>query len=142
MHKAALLHDIGKVGISSKILNKNSKLTNDEYNLIKEHPAKGAEILKPIGAYTNILPIVAQHHERFDGLGYPAGLTGKDMDTGAKILAVADAFDAIISDRPYRKGLDVPTAIELIKKEAGKQFDPITVDAFLDSFKHRLQRAA
>lgn len=131
LHRAALLHDIGKVGVPVSILDKPGALEDDEYALIKKHPAIGARILEPIASYKDILPMVLQHHERYDGKGYPAGLSGDEIDIGARILAVADTFDAVKSDRPYRKGWTIDRAIDLITKEAGHQFDPEVVKAFL-----------
>ena len=132
LHRAALLHDIGKVGIPVAILDKPGALDDDEYALIKKHPAIGARILEPISTYKGIIPMVLQHHERYDGKGYPGGLSGNEIDIGAKILAVADTFDAVKSDRPYRKGWDLERAIDLIDREAGHQFDPDIVNAFLE----------
>ena len=132
LHRAALLHDIGKVGVPVSILDKPGALTDDEFALIKKHPSIGARILEPIASYKVILPMVSQHHERYDGKGYPGGLSGDEIDIGAKILAVADTFDAVKSDRPYRKGWPIDRAIDLITNEAGHQFDPVVVDAFLE----------
>jgi HD-GYP domain-containing protein (c-di-GMP phosphodiesterase class II)/HAMP domain-containing protein len=132
LHRAALLHDIGKVGVPAAILDKPGALDDDEYALIKKHPAIGARILEPIASYKDILPMVVQHHERYDGKGYPGGLSGDEIDIGARILAVADTFDAVKSDRPYRKGWALERAIDLITKEAGHQFDPDVVEAFLE----------
>ena len=132
LHRAALLHDIGKVGVPAAILDKPGALDDDEYALIKKHPGIGARILEPIASYKDILPMILQHHERYDGKGYPGGLSGDEIDIGARILAVADTFDAVKSDRPYRKGWDLERAIDLITKEAGQQFDPAVVEAFLE----------
>jgi putative nucleotidyltransferase with HDIG domain len=142
LHRAALLHDIGKIGVSSTILNKPDKLSDEEFRLIKHHPSLGAKILEPIKAYKAIIPIVAQHHERFDGLGYPAGLVGEEIHKGARILAVADVYDALSSDRPYRKGCTWEKVIDLMKKEAGRQFDPMMVEALLEIIKIKQQKAA
>jgi putative nucleotidyltransferase with HDIG domain len=135
LHRAALLHDIGKVGVPAAILDKPGALDDAEYALIKKHPSIGARILEPIALYKEILPVVLQHHERYDGRGYPGGLSGDEIDIGARILAVADTFDAVKSDRPYRKGWDVDSAIDLITKESGRQFDPDVVKAFLEIMK-------
>jgi len=132
LHRAALLHDIGKVGVPAAILDKPGALDDDEYALIKMHPAIGARILEPIVSYKDIIPMVVQHHERYDGKGYPGGLSSDEIDIGARILAVADTFDAVKSDRPYRKGWALERAIDLITKEAGHQFDPDVVEAFLE----------
>ncbi len=132
LRRAGLLHDIGKIGISAAILDKPDKLTDEEYENIKRHPSMGARILEPISAYADIVPMVLQHHEQFGGRGYPHGLAGEDICLGAKIIAVADVFDALASDRPYRHGWDKKQAIEFIKKGAGSQFDPEIVKAFLE----------
>ena len=132
LHRAALLHDIGKVGISLTILDKPGALDDDEYNMIKKHPSMGARILEPIASYKDIIPMVLQHHERYDGKGYPGGLSGDEIDIGARILAVADVYDALKSDRPYREGWAVERVVDLITEEAGRQFDPDVVEAFLE----------
>lgn len=131
LHRAALLHDVGKLGIPPSILDKPGKLTDDEFEIIKSHPAKGATILEPIKSYAELIPIVRQHHERFDGKGYPFGLGGEAICQGARILAVADAFDAMVSDRPYRKGWSEERAITLIREGSGSQFNPRVVETFL-----------
>lgn len=131
LRRAGLLHDIGKIGIPSAILDKPGKLTDEEYELIKTHPRLGERILQPIEAYADVIPIVAQHHEQFGGGGYPDGLAGEDICLGARILAVADVFDALASERPYRKGWDKKRVVDFIKKNAGDQFDPAIVRAFL-----------
>ena len=127
----ALLHDIGKVGISHNIINKNSKLTDEEFTQIKEHPQKGYEIIKPIKFLQSKLFSIQYHHERFDGTGYPHGLKGEQIPMEARIVAVADAFDAVTSTRSYRKAKSVKYAIEEIKKNSGKQFDPNIVKHFI-----------
>jgi HD-GYP domain-containing protein (c-di-GMP phosphodiesterase class II) len=123
-----LLHDIGKIGVSSSILDKNGKLTKEEFALIQKHPGIGAEILRPIKAYAEILPIIEQHHEKYDGTGYPFGLSGTHIHPLARIVAVADTFDAMVSDRPYRLGFTMEKALQIIRSEAGRQFDPAVVD--------------
>jgi putative nucleotidyltransferase with HDIG domain len=128
---AGLLHDIGKIGVPADILEKTGKLTDHEKQLIYEHVRLGARILEPIAAFAEIIPIVLQHHERFDGKGYPGGLAGEAIHLGARILAVADTFDALTSHRPYHLSVDRERAIETIKQEAGTQFDPRVVQAFL-----------
>jgi putative nucleotidyltransferase with HDIG domain len=131
LHRAALLHDIGKLGVPVAILDKPGKLSEEEFRMIKSHSTLGARILEPIKAYADIIPMVLQHHERYDGMGYPDGLSGEKIDLGARILAVADVFDALKSDRPYRDGWSFERVIEIIKKEDGRQFDPQVVEAFL-----------
>ncbi len=130
IHKAGLFHDIGKIGIPEAVLDKAGKLTDDEYAIIKKHPEKGGEILMPIAAYHDLIPLVVQHHERFDGHGYPAGLSGNSISLGARIMAVSDVYDALISDRPYRPGWELSRVLEYMMEEAGKQFDPVVVQAF------------
>ncbi len=131
LHRSAFLHDIGKIGIPLSILDKPGKLTKAEFETIKEHPSIGASILEPIEAYADVIPIVLQHHEKINGKGYPQGLAGEDIVIGAKILAVADVYDAVASDRPYRLGWIKDKAVDLISGEAGTHFDPAVVDAFL-----------
>jgi putative nucleotidyltransferase with HDIG domain len=131
LHRAGLLHDIGKIATPAEILDKPGKLTEEEYQTICEHPKAGARILEPIEDYAEIVPIVMQHHERFDGKGYPNSLAGENICLGARILAVADVFDALISERPYRAGMDADQAIAIIKEGSGSQFDPKMVETFL-----------
>ena len=130
LHRAALLHDIGKLGVPAAVLDKHGKLNDEEFRMVKSHASQGARILEPINAYAEIIPIVLQHHERFDGKGYPDGLSGEEIHLGARILAVADVFDALRSDRPYRDGWPTERVNEVILKEAGRQFDPMVVEAF------------
>jgi len=131
IQRAALIHDIGKVGISQTILDKPDRLTDEEFEQIKEHPLIGARILVPIKAFADTIPIVLYHHEKFDGTGYPHNLEGDAIPLGARILSVADVYDALISDRPYRDGWVREKVFELITEQAGKQFDPQVVKAFL-----------
>ncbi len=132
LHRGGLLHDIGKIGIPAAVLDKPGKLTDEEFLLMREHPRKGARILEPIAAYAEVVPIVLQHHEWLDGNGYPDGLAGEDISLGGRIFAVADVFDALSSNRPYRVGLDRTEAVERIKQGTGRQFDPKVVEAFLE----------
>ncbi|MGH7423764.1 MAG: HD-GYP domain-containing protein, partial [Candidatus Methylomirabilales bacterium] len=131
LHRGGLLHDIGKIGIPAVILDKAGRLTEQEALIMREHPRKGARILEPIPAYAEVIPIVLQHHEWFDGTGYPDGLAGEAISLGGRIFAVADVYDALTSDRPYRAGLGRERAIESIEQGAGRQFDPRVVEAFL-----------
>ena len=128
----ALLHDIGKIGVPESILLKAGKLTDEEFDIIKKHPAAGETILKPIGFLADILPIVRHHHERYDGRGYPDGLAGEDFPLLARIVQVADTFDAMTSNRPYRDSLAEKTVIKEFKKCSASQFDPAIVEAFLE----------
>lgn len=133
LHRGGLLHDIGKIGISPEILDKPGKLTDEERQMMNRHVTMGARILEPIAAYAKVIPIVLQHHECFDGKGYPDGLAGEAISLGARIFAVADRFEALTSERPYRKALHHKHAVQYIKKRAGTEFDPKVVQAFLES---------
>jgi putative nucleotidyltransferase with HDIG domain len=128
---ASLLHDTGKADIPLEILTKTSKLTTKEFNIIKKHPAKGAQILRPLQILRPVIPIIMHHHEKYDGTGYPSRLKKGQIPQGARIMAVADAFEAMVYGRPYRERMDVKSAIKEIKKKVGTQFDPRVVDAFL-----------
>ncbi len=132
VRRAGLLHDIGKLAVDTAILDKSGELNDEEYRLIKQHSAIGARILEPIAAYAEIIPIVLQHHEQYDGKGYPSGLSGEEICLGARIMAVADVFDALTSERPYRSGWKEDRAITAIRDQAGSQFDPEIVTAFLE----------
>jgi len=127
---AGLLHDIGKVGIPDSTLNKKGTLTNEEWELIKAHPKLGVEIIRHVIDLVNCLPIILHHHEHYDGSGYPSGLKGDNIPLEARILAIADAFDAITSPRPYRGQLSTQQALKELKRCAGTQFDPELVDTF------------
>ncbi len=126
----ATLHDIGKVGVPDHILNKAGGLTDEEFTKIKQHPVYGDEIIANITSLQHIRPIVRSHHERWDGKGYPDKLKGEEIDKLARITCVADTFDAMTSDRPYRKGMPKEKANQIIKSESGKQFDASVVEAF------------
>lgn len=133
IHRAGLLHDLGKIAVSGEILNKPGKLTNEEYALIKLHPSEGARILEPIRAFDEIRPAIAQHHERWDGNGYPAGLKGESIHPIARILAVADVYDALYSDRPYREGWQRERVLNYLLEESGGAFEPKIVQALIQS---------
>ena len=126
-----LLHDIGKVGIPDAILQKPTALKKDEIKKVREHPLKGKRMIQDISFLEQAIPHVLYHHERFDGSGYPEHLSGADIPMPSRIIAVADVFDAVTSDRPQRKRMRFKDAVALIKKGAGTQFDPEVVDAFL-----------
>ena len=128
---AGLLHDIGKIGTYDVILDKPDKLTDEEFALVKKHTIKGEEILKPIKGLESILPMIRSHHERIDGTGYPDGLKGEKIPFFAKILCVADAYDSMISERPYRPAPGKDYAISELKRCSGTQFDAEVVKAFL-----------
>jgi putative nucleotidyltransferase with HDIG domain len=133
LKRAALLHDIGKLGVPASVLDKPGKLTAEEYRAVQRHPVLGASILQPIKAYADIISMVRHHHENYDGSGYPDGLAGDDIEPGARILAVADVFDALKSDRPYRRGLPLSDVIDFMYREAHRQFDPQVVEALMES---------
>jgi len=128
---AGYLHDVGKIGIPDAILTKPGKLTLEEFKIIKKHPVLSERILKPVGFPFPVQPIVRHHHERYDGKGYPDGLAGEEIPLGARILFVADAYEAMTSDRPYRKALSVERAMQELANNKGTQFDPRVVDAFI-----------
>jgi putative nucleotidyltransferase with HDIG domain len=131
IERASLLHDVGKIGVSDAILNKPGPLTSEEWQQMRKHPAIGYEMLKDVKFLSTAAKIVYSHHERYDGKGYPVGLKGEDVPLGARIFAVADAFDAMTSNRPYRRALSVEKAQEEILNNSGSQFDPGVVEAFL-----------
>ena len=128
---AALLHDIGKIGIDERILGKNDGLTSEEFKRIKEHTIMGANIIRPVEFLKDSYKTVYHHHERYNGKGYPDGLKGEDIPISARIIAVADAYDAMGSDRPYRKKLNKDKILKELKDQSGKQFDPEVVKALI-----------
>lgn len=134
-YNIALLHDIGKIGIPDEILNKPGKLTDEEYETMKSHTYRGYEILKKVKTQKDIADGAQYHHERFDGKGYPARLGGEKIPYVARVISVADAFDAMSSTRPYRKKLPMSFIVEEIKKCSGTQFDPRVASAFLELYK-------
>lgn len=135
LRKACQLHDIGKISISDYILTKKRKLTRKEWDEVKKHPQRGAAILEPLTFLKEpkggVIELIKQHHEKYDGKGYPQGLKGEGIELGARIMAVADAYHAMISNRPYRRSLSQNKAVQELKKYANSQFDPAVVDAFL-----------
>lgn len=131
IRQAAILHDLGKIGISEKILLKKGKLTKREYAEIKKHPQIGVDIIRPIQFLHPIIPILLYHHERWDGKGYPNSLKGEEIPIGARVVAIADVYQALISDRCYRPAYSQSQAIKIIKEASGKLFEPAIVDAFL-----------
>ncbi len=132
---ASLLHDAGKVDIPIEILTKSGKLTPKEYKIIRRHPTKGIKILKSLQIFKPVIPIILHHHERYDGTGYPSKLKKGQIPIGARIMAVADAFEAMVYGRPYRERMDINSAIKEIRKKSQTQFDPKVVEAFLKAIK-------
>jgi len=131
LNRGGLLHDIGKIGVDAHVLDKPGKLTDQETTQIREHVNIGGRILEPIPGFAECMPIVLQHHEWFDGSGYPSGLAGEQISLHARIFAVADCYDAMISDRPYRTGMPLDRVLQILRAGTGKQFDPQVMDAFL-----------
>ena len=131
---SALLHDIGKIGVPDAILHKESGISDNEFAAIKKHPEIGTNILKAVGSFKDLVPIVYHHHERFDGLGYPKGIYGEQIPLYSRIISIADSFDAMTSNRPYRKALRIESALMEIELNGGKQFDPSISHVFTDRF--------
>ncbi|MBC7895581.1 MAG: HD domain-containing protein [Cytophagaceae bacterium] len=132
LRRGGLLHDIGKIGVPASILDKAGPLTAEEFEVMRSHPAYGHRILSPIGALRDVLPMVRSHHERMDGAGYPDGLRGEEIPRLARVLAVADVFDALTSDRPYRSGMPAHEALAIIRRSGGAHLDPDMVRQFLE----------
>lgn len=137
MLRAGLLHDIGKVGIPPEILYKPGKLTPEEYEIMKMHPIYGEEIVRPIASLRYLCPTIRGHHERWDGKGYPDELSGEDIPLAARIISVADVFDALAAERPYKRGMEVKKVKSILAEGRGTHFDPFLVDAFLDVINRR-----
>lgn len=137
IERAGILHDIGKIGISEAILRKPAKLNEEEWTVIKKHPRRAVEILEPLRFLTKEKEMICHHHERFDGKGYPDGLKAEEIPLGARILAVADTFDAMNSERPYRKPLAEDAIISELKNACGNQLDRGVVTAFLGLLKRK-----
>lgn len=133
IHFAAILHDIGKIGIPDNVLNKEGPLTEEEWLLVKNHPSIGARIIADIPHLNEVAEIVLHHHSRWNGHGYPEPLKGTDIPLGARIITVADSYQAMVSDRSYRRGMPEAKALAEIRRCAGTQFDPVVVDAFLET---------
>ena len=133
METAGRIHDVGKIGVRDAILNKPGPLTREEYEIMKTHMTIGPNLVAGLDFLKDAAPIAFAHHERWDGKGYPQGLAGKDIPLGGRIMAVADAYDAMTSDRPYRKGMPKEKAMRIFRKGAGTQWDARIVDIFLRS---------
>jgi putative nucleotidyltransferase with HDIG domain len=132
---AGLLHDIGKIGVSEYILNKPGKLTPQEFHEIKKHPELGAKIIADVPFLKSLVPLVLHHHEFFGGGGYPGGIAGEEIPLGARILTVSDAYEAMTSDRPYRKSMPEEVAFSILETQKGIQFDPAVVDSFMSTIR-------
>jgi putative nucleotidyltransferase with HDIG domain len=126
---SALLHDVGKIGVDDRVLKKPGKLTDEEFDLMKQHTIKGANIMRPVAQLKDVLPGIELHHERMDGAGYPYGLQGDQIPLMARIISVADTLDAITTNRPYQSAMDLEYAVERIRALAVSRFDPLVVAA-------------
>ena len=140
-HFSAHLHDIGKIGIPDAILRKNGRLTDAEFAVIKQHPEIGARILRKSPAFAEIAEIVLHHHERFDGLGYPDGISGYNIPLGSRLIAVCDSIDAMMTTRSYRKAFSEQDCFEEIKRCSGTRYDPDVVDAVMTHWKELMKVA-
>ena len=129
---ASMLHDIGKIGISTRVLRKRAALTEDDWRLIKMHPTIGSNIVSSIDALPALAPTISAHQEKFDGTGYPKGLKGEDIPLGARILGIADAYQAMVEHRYYREARTHQEAITELQKVKGSQFDPAVLDVFIN----------
>jgi len=137
LKSAAILHDIGKVGISRQIVDKLGRLSEREFEIMRLHSSIAIRMLERVEGLKDSLPMIKHHHERFDGKGYPDGLEGHDIPLGARIIAVAETFDMIVSDLPWREGMPLDEALDEMKKSSGTQFDPMVVEAFLSVIEAR-----
>jgi HD-GYP domain-containing protein (c-di-GMP phosphodiesterase class II) len=132
----AILHDVGKIGIPDRILRQSMALTEDEMAWMRRHPQIGADIIAPVEGLHHIAPLIRHHHEKFDGSGYPNGLKGDAIPLGSRIIAVADAFEAMVADRIYRPSLGLTKAMAEIRASSGTHFDPKVVEVFVDMIDH------
>ena len=135
LYITGLMHDIGKIGVPESILNKQGKLTREEFDIMKQHTVRGNDMVKPLFLPQECVDGIKHHHENFDGTGYPDGLKGGEIPISAAIISVADTFDAMTTDRPYRKGLPKDVAMQEIRKNSGTQFNPLPVKAFMELYK-------
>jgi putative nucleotidyltransferase with HDIG domain len=136
----ALMHDVGKIGIEDKILGKAGPLTEEEFEIMKLHPSKGAVILEPVRQLKQMIPAMKYHHENIDGSGYPQGLTSEDIPMYAKIVSVADTFDAMTTNRPYQKAMEITYVFERMRSFIGKKFDEEIVEALIAAYEEGLIR--
>ena len=137
LYYASVLHDAGAIDVPFDILSKTSQLTPDEFKVIRDHPAKSVELIRPVEFLKPVLPIILYHHEKYDGTGYPSGLKREEIPLGARVMAVADAFEAMILGRPYKDILSIDEAINELKRNSGTQFDPRVVWAFCELSKKK-----
>jgi len=137
LSQAASWHDIGKIEIPVSILNKPSPLLEEEYEIVKIHPEQGYQLVKDMEFFKKFLPVIRHHHERYDGKGYPLGLLGDNIPLHARIMAITDAFDAMTSDRSYRKALDINIAVKELATFSGTQFDPLLVQVFIEALQDK-----
>ena len=135
LRQAGLVHDIGKIGIPDKVLRKKGRLTDEELHLVRLHPILGASILSRFPNMERMIPVVLHHHERWDGAGYPSGVSGVDIPREARAIFVADAFDAMTTDRPYGQILSTQEALAELRRCSGQQFDPQLVDAMHEAWR-------
>ena len=135
IRQAGLLHDIGKISIPESILAKTTPLTEEEYETMKSHVENSIAMIRHLPSLDYVIPIAISHHERYDGTGYPRGLSGEDIPIGGRCLAIADAFDAIVSKRPYKEAISISEALEEIERNLGKQFDPEIGRTFIELVK-------
>lgn len=140
LHYASILHDAGAIDVPYEILSKRSQLTPEEFKVIRNHPAKSVELIKPVAFLKPVLPIVLYHHEKYDGTGYPSGLKREQIPLGARIMAVVDAFEAMTIGRPYKDGLSIQDAINELRRNSGTQFDPTVVETFCELAKQKIFR--
>jgi len=131
---SATLHDVGKIGVDDQVLRKPGVLTDEEFEQMKRHTIIGFEIVRQVQQLADTLPGIRWHHESLDGTGYPDGIRGDEIPLLVRIIAVADTFDAITTDRPYQAGRDFPSALEILKRHAGTRYDPIVVDALHSAY--------
>ena len=139
---AGMLHDVGKLGVPTQVLQKTGALTEDEFAAIQLHPMRGLEIVREIGFLFEALNGIMHHHERMDGRGYPMGLAGHEIPEFARVIAVADAFDSMTTTRSYREAKSIEFALDELRKGAGTQFDPVVVEAFIAAIEKRALAAA
>ena len=135
--QGGLLHDIGKIGVADGILQKPAPLTPEEYAQVKQHPEYGARIIAPLCFARDVAPIVRGHHEHWDGSGYPYGLRGEEIPVGARIIAIVDAYDAMTTDRPYRRALTPERAVQRLRARSGVQWDPELTALFISLIEHK-----